>query len=163
MKSSSWEKSDGVKSTDQRSSKLPHLQLSSPWVRKMLDKCFFMVKKPRRIEIPSYSVFQTWSHFCWECRWSVVWVRQMGCLGMQSLWLEEELGSLCRWREATWYALGFRVKPVLCSFFFFFFLIYLAEQDLHWRFSVFIVAFRIFSCGTWDLVLWPGIKPHKLL
>ena len=115
MNSSPWENFDGVKNTDQRSSKLPHLQLSSPWMRKILDTCFVLVRKLRRSKIPIYSVSQTWNHFCWECRWSVIRVRQMGCLEMQSLWLEKELGSLCRWREATQYALGFSVKPDLCS------------------------------------------------
>ena len=57
----------------------------------MSDKCFVVVRKPRRAEIPSYTVSQTWTCFCWECSWSVVWVRQTGYLGMWSLWLEEEL------------------------------------------------------------------------
>ena len=76
--------------------------------------------------------------------------------------------SLCGWRR-SWEVFADEGKQhnmlwasVWSQTFVQMFLIYLAKQDLHWRSSVFIVAFRIFSYGTWDLVPWPGIEPLTL-
>ena len=58
------------------------------------------------------------------------------------------------WRSGTWQ----ECPRFLYSFSFFLFLknIYL----FIWQHQVLVAAHGVFSCGTWDLVPWPGIDPR---
>ena len=48
--------------------------------------------------------------------------------------------------------------PSIAGGFFFFFLIFYLFISPH---QLFVVAHKIFSCGMWDLVPWPGIEPQS--
>ena len=77
----------------------------------------------------------------------------VSCIGMRVLYHLCHLGS--PFSSVNWDNDKTHILGLLWRFYFIFFYIYLFTW-LHW---VLVAACRIFSCGMWDLVPWPGIKP----
>ena len=99
----------------------------------------FMFSKPLRYRFPSSS--QHWWYSYWH-------------------FTDEETETLTSSVISNMFIIltSFRCEDVSSGQTFFFF-----KYLFIWLCQALVVACEIFSCGTWDLVPWPGIKPRPYI